>query len=83
MDAHCELILVTHHHLDHAEAAQPWASLGRVHDLGPAVLYPGHGPELRTDPSAVIDYYLAHRGFRERRDGTVELRSNGTAELSA
>jgi glyoxylase-like metal-dependent hydrolase (beta-lactamase superfamily II) len=26
MDAHCELILVTHHHIDHAEAARPWAS---------------------------------------------------------
>jgi hypothetical protein len=82
---------------------------------------------LRTDPGAVIDYYLAHRGFRERqivdrlargavdpaeivreiyagvdrglwpfaeqstraaleklrREGTVELRSNGTAQLSA
>jgi glyoxylase-like metal-dependent hydrolase (beta-lactamase superfamily II) len=150
MDAECDVILVTHHHIDHAEAALPWAaelgatvaagsaavagpagrvlrdgetvtvgglpirtvatpghcadhlafrletgavlvgdhilgrgtsvvtypegdllayldSLRRVHELGPAVLYPGHGPELRDDPTAVIDFYLAHRRFRERQ----------------
>jgi glyoxylase-like metal-dependent hydrolase (beta-lactamase superfamily II) len=150
LDAACEVILVTHHHIDHAEAALPWAaelgatvaagsaavagpagrvlrdgevvtvgglpigvvatpghcgdhlafrletgavlvgdhilgrgtsvvtypegdllayldSLRKVHDLGPAVLYPGHGPEMREDPSAVIDFYLAHRRFRERQ----------------
>ena len=42
-------------------------SLRRVHDLGPSALYPGHGPEMREDPSAVIDYYLAHRRYRERQ----------------
>jgi glyoxylase-like metal-dependent hydrolase (beta-lactamase superfamily II) len=149
-DAVCRWILVTHHHVDHAEAALPWAtllgarvcaarpqvagrdgrvladgdqvalagtsvtavatpghtsdhlafrlesgavltgdhvlgrgtsvvtypegdllayleSLRRVLDLGPSALYPGHGPELRDDPKAVIDYYLAHRLFRERQ----------------
>jgi glyoxylase-like metal-dependent hydrolase (beta-lactamase superfamily II) len=164
LDARCELILVTHHHLDHAEAALPWAaefgatvaagaaevagpdgrvlrdgelltvggmairvvatpghcgdhlafrldtgavlvgdhilgrgtsvvtypqgdlvayldSLRRVHDLGPAVLYPGHGPELREDPSAVIDYYLAHRMFRERQ--IVSLLGRGPASAAA
>ncbi len=40
-------------------------SLRRVRDLGPSVLYPGHGPELAQDPTAVIDFYLAHRQFRE------------------
>jgi glyoxylase-like metal-dependent hydrolase (beta-lactamase superfamily II) len=40
-------------------------SLRRVHDLGPSALYCGHGPELTEDPGAVLDYYLAHRRFRE------------------
>ncbi len=40
-------------------------SLRRVHDLGPHVLYPGHGPVLTEDPGAVIAFYLAHRRFRE------------------
>jgi glyoxylase-like metal-dependent hydrolase (beta-lactamase superfamily II) len=147
-DAEVVAVLVTHHHGDHAEAAQPWAarfgapvaaadvavagpggrvlepgeqlrlagttigvvatpghtadhlafrvesgavlvgdhvlgrgtsvvthpegdvvayleSLRRVHDLGPAALYCGHGPELTVDPSAVLEFYLAHRAFRE------------------
>lgn len=40
-------------------------SLRRVHDLGPAALYCGHGPELTEDPGAVLDFYAAHRAFRE------------------
>lgn len=40
-------------------------SLRRVLDLGPDVLYPGHGPELAEDPEAVISYYLEHRAWRE------------------
>ena len=43
------------------------ASLRRVHDLGPHALYCGHGPELTEDPGAVLDYYLAHRAFREHQ----------------
>jgi glyoxylase-like metal-dependent hydrolase (beta-lactamase superfamily II) len=42
-------------------------SLRRVLDLGPDALYPGHGPALEDDPSAVISYYLEHRAFRERQ----------------
>jgi glyoxylase-like metal-dependent hydrolase (beta-lactamase superfamily II) len=42
-------------------------SLRRVHDLGPAALYCGHGPELTEDPGAVLDFYLAHRTFREQQ----------------
>lgn len=42
-------------------------SLRRVHDLGPSALYCGHGPELTQDPRAVLDYYLAHRAFREQQ----------------
>ncbi len=42
-------------------------SLRRVRDLGPDALYPGHGPEMRDDPLAVIEYYLAHRQFREQQ----------------
>ena len=40
-------------------------SLRRLHDLGPHVLYPGHGPALTEDPGAVLDFYLDHRAFRE------------------
>lgn len=40
-------------------------SLRRVHDLGPAALYCGHGPELTEDPQAVLDFYAAHRAYRE------------------
>ena len=40
-------------------------SLRRVHDLGPSALYCGHGPELTEDPLAVLQYYAAHRGYRE------------------
>jgi glyoxylase-like metal-dependent hydrolase (beta-lactamase superfamily II) len=163
-DAACRWILVTHHHVDHAEAALPWAqrleatvcaarpevagpvgraladgdgvalagtsvtavttpghtsdhlafrlesgavltgdhilgrgtsvvaypegdllayleSLRRVLDLGPWALYPGHGPELFEDPKAVIEYYLAHRRFREQqilavlRDGPRDVQA--------
>jgi glyoxylase-like metal-dependent hydrolase (beta-lactamase superfamily II) len=149
-DATCVLLLVTHHHTDHAAAARPWsnafgcavaaptaeiasddknlvgegwaleragvridavptpghsrdhvsyrldhgplltgdhilgrgtsvvaspdgdlesyfASLRRVLDIGPDALFPGHGPELRHDPSAVIEFYIEHRRFRERQ----------------
>src|SRR4051812_36506518 len=148
--AECVAVLVTHHHLDHAEAALPWGthfgaqvaagspavagpggrvlepgerlalagttidvvptpghtsdhlafrlesgavlvgdhvlgrgtsvvthpegdvvayleSLRRVHDLGPSALYCGHGPELTEDPGAVLDFYLAHRAYREHQ----------------
>jgi glyoxylase-like metal-dependent hydrolase (beta-lactamase superfamily II) len=42
-------------------------SLRRVHGLGPSALYCGHGPELTEDPGAVLDYYLAHRAYREHQ----------------
>jgi glyoxylase-like metal-dependent hydrolase (beta-lactamase superfamily II) len=42
-------------------------SLRRVHDLGPSALYCGHGPELTEDPQAVLDFYRAHRAFREQQ----------------
>jgi glyoxylase-like metal-dependent hydrolase (beta-lactamase superfamily II) len=42
-------------------------SLRRVHDLGPSALYCGHGPELTVDPGAVLDFYRAHRAFREQQ----------------
>jgi glyoxylase-like metal-dependent hydrolase (beta-lactamase superfamily II) len=42
-------------------------SLRRVHALGPAALYCGHGPELTEDPAAVLNFYLAHRAFREHQ----------------
>ena len=42
-------------------------SLRRVHDLGPSALYCGHGPELTVDPVAVLDFYRAHRAFREQQ----------------
>jgi glyoxylase-like metal-dependent hydrolase (beta-lactamase superfamily II) len=42
-------------------------SLRRVHALGPSALYCGHGPELTEDPAAVLDFYLAHRAWREEQ----------------
>ena len=162
-DARCVAVLVTHHHGDHAEAAQPWGarfeapvasadaavagprgrvlepgerlglagtalgvvatpghtadhlafrlesgavlvgdhvlgrgtsvvthpegdvvayleSLRRVHDLGPSALYCGHGPELTEDPGAVLDYYLAHRAFRESQLLAALVRGAGTVD---
>jgi glyoxylase-like metal-dependent hydrolase (beta-lactamase superfamily II) len=40
-------------------------SLRRLLDLRPAALYPGHGPALTEDPTAVLTYYQDHRRFRE------------------
>ena len=40
-------------------------SLRRVHRLGPAALYCGHGPELTEDVGAVLEFYAAHRAYRE------------------
>ncbi|WP_222270184.1 MBL fold metallo-hydrolase [Modestobacter marinus] len=42
-------------------------SLRRVHDLGPSALYCGHGPELTVDPGAVLEFYTAHRRYREQQ----------------
>lgn len=56
-------------------------SLRRVHDLGPSALYPGHGPELTQDPMAVLDFYLAHREFREQQ--IVSLLSDAPQAISA
>jgi glyoxylase-like metal-dependent hydrolase (beta-lactamase superfamily II) len=162
-DAECVAVLVTHHHVDHAEAALPWGahfgaqvaaadpavagtsgrvlepgerlelagtsigvvptpghtadhlafrlesgavlvgdhvlgrgtsvvthpegdvlayleSLRRVHDLGPSALYCGHGPELTEDPGAVLDYYLAHRAYREQQLLGVLARGPATVD---
>lgn len=43
------------------------ASLRRLLDLGPDALYPGHGPALTEDPTAVLTYYREHRAFREQQ----------------
>ncbi len=56
-------------------------SLRRVYDLGPAALYPGHGPELTEDPMAVLDFYLAHRAFREQQ--ILTLLRTGANQVSA
>ncbi len=55
-------------------------SLRRVHDLGPSALYCGHGPELTEDPTAVLDYYLAHRAFREAQLLAALARGAGTVD---
>ena len=62
-------------------------SLRRVHDLGPSALYCGHGPELTEDPGAVLDFYLAHRAYREHQllaalaDGRGDRRRAGGHRL--
>jgi hypothetical protein len=30
-------------------------------------LYCGHGPELTVDPAAVLEFYRAHRAYREEQ----------------
>ncbi|WP_142023890.1 MBL fold metallo-hydrolase [Blastococcus colisei] len=55
-------------------------SLRRVHDLGPSALYCGHGPELTVDPGAVLDYYLAHRAYREHQLLTALAAGAGSVE---
>ena len=52
-------------------------SLRRVHALGPSALYCGHGPELTEDPTAVLDFYLAHRAYREAQ--LLEALADGPA----
>ncbi len=54
-------------------------SLRRVHDLGPSALYCGHGPELTEDPGAVLDFYLAHRAYREQQ--LLEALGRGSATV--
>jgi glyoxylase-like metal-dependent hydrolase (beta-lactamase superfamily II) len=55
-------------------------SLRRVHDLGPSALYCGHGPELTQDPLAVLDFYLAHRAYREHQVLAVLARGPATVD---
>jgi glyoxylase-like metal-dependent hydrolase (beta-lactamase superfamily II) len=55
-------------------------SLRRVHDLGPSALYCGHGPELTEDPGAVLDFYLAHRAYREHQLLTALARGPATVD---
>jgi glyoxylase-like metal-dependent hydrolase (beta-lactamase superfamily II) len=55
-------------------------SLRRVHDLGPSALYCGHGPELTEDPGAVLDFYLAHRAYREHQVLDVLARGAATVD---
>jgi glyoxylase-like metal-dependent hydrolase (beta-lactamase superfamily II) len=55
-------------------------SLRRVHALGPSALYCGHGPELTEDPSAVLDFYLAHRAWREEQVLAALAGGAGTVE---
>jgi glyoxylase-like metal-dependent hydrolase (beta-lactamase superfamily II) len=56
-------------------------SLRRVHDLGPSALYCGHGPELTEDPGAVLDFYLAHRAYREQQ--LLDVLGQGSATVDA
>jgi len=54
-------------------------SLRRVHDLGPSALYCGHGPELTEDAGAVLEFYLAHRAYREQQ--LLEALAHGPATV--
>jgi glyoxylase-like metal-dependent hydrolase (beta-lactamase superfamily II) len=39
----------------------------RLLALGPDALFPGHGPALTEDPTAVLAYYREHRDFRRQQ----------------
>ena len=39
-------------------------SLRRLVDVGPAALLVGHGPAVEEDPTAVLEFHLAHRRHR-------------------
>lgn len=53
------------------------ASLRRVRELDPAVIYPGHGPII-DQAVALIDQYVAHRMERERQVITALERAPAT-----
>lgn len=53
-------------------------SLHTVLGLGPDALYPGHGPELATDPEAVVTFYLQQRAFRTAQIRAVLANSPAT-----
>jgi glyoxylase-like metal-dependent hydrolase (beta-lactamase superfamily II) len=54
------------------------SSLHKVLDLGPDVLYPGHGPDMDEDPASVVHYYLEHRAYREAQ--VVEVMAAGVEQ---
>jgi glyoxylase-like metal-dependent hydrolase (beta-lactamase superfamily II) len=56
------------------------SSLARVRALGPARVYPGHGPII-TDAPALIDAYVAHRAARERE--VIAVIARGPAGVDA
>lgn len=62
------------------DLADYMASLRRLLDLGPSVLYPAHGPVIR-DACGKIRDYLAHRELRERQ--IVEQLNAGESEIPA
>jgi glyoxylase-like metal-dependent hydrolase (beta-lactamase superfamily II) len=57
------------------------SSLRRLLQLGPDALFPGHGPELTQDPTAVLVYYQRHRAFREAQ--ITAILAEGPATPSA
>jgi len=56
------------------------ASLRRLRAMDLAVIFPGHGPPV-TEPSALLDEYLAHRLLRERQ--ILDVLGDGPAEVQA
>ena len=56
------------------------ASLHRMRDLEPEVIYPGHGPPVE-DPAARIDAILKHRERREKQVLEALADGFGTPEL--
>lgn len=70
-------------HPDGDLSAYLW-SLRRLLALGPDALFPGHGPELTEDPTAVLLYYQHHRAFREAQVTGILAEGSATpAELVA
>ena len=56
------------------------ASLARVRALGPTLVLPGHGPEIR-DVAGLVDHYVAHRSRRDEQ--ILAVLANGPATREA
>ncbi|PXF22832.1 MAG: MBL fold hydrolase, partial [Methanobacteriota archaeon] len=55
------------------------ASLGRIRDLSPPMLFPAHGP-LSPTPEKLLEHYISHRRARHLR--VLEAVNSGLTSLA-